>query len=135
MSFADDTGKRNFTKEIKVWLNMLISHTKIMFPEFKKLIKAIFIDGENNSLNGDEDSEVEYEINSKISENTPLYTEEELDMPGLNLKAPELLRILVKWAEELLCYFEKTDEKIIQNKSGFKSTTRGIGISLTLKRK
>jgi hypothetical protein len=56
-------------------------------------------------------------------------------MPGLGLKGPELLRILVKWAEELMGYFIRSDEKIIQNKSGFKSTTRGIGISLTLKRK
>lgn len=32
--------------------------------------------------------DVEYEINSKINETTPLYTEEELSTPGLQLKSP-----------------------------------------------
>jgi hypothetical protein len=56
-------------------------------------------------------------------------------MPGLQLKAPELLRILVKWMGELMNNFLQSDKKIIQNKSGFKSVTRGLTISLTLKRK
>lgn len=56
-------------------------------------------------------------------------------MPGLQLKAPELLRILVKWTEELASNFQHADKKIIGNKSGFKSVTRGLSISLTLKRK
>jgi hypothetical protein len=33
---------------------MLIGHTKVMFPEFKKIIKGIFIDGDNGSIEGDE---------------------------------------------------------------------------------
>lgn len=132
MSFVAE-DQRDFTYSIKLWLNKLITETKEFYPAFKTVIKSIFTDGDN-SLMGEE-TELEYEIGRKINETTPLYTPEELNMPGLQLKAPELLRILVKWTEELLSNFQHADRKIVGNKSGFKSVTHGLSISLTLKRK
>lgn len=85
MSFAEE-DQRDFTRSIKRWLNMVISETKTVYPSFKQVIKEIFTDGDS-SLMGEE-TELEYEIGRKINENTPLYTAEEMDMPGLHLKAP-----------------------------------------------
>lgn len=40
-----------------------------------------------------------YAIGRKISKNTLLYTEEEIESGHLNIKNPAILRILTKWCE------------------------------------
>lgn len=42
-------------------------------------------------------TEVEYLIGTKIRMETREYTTEELETPGLQLKSPEMVRILLKW--------------------------------------
>jgi hypothetical protein len=44
-------------------------------------------------------------IGRKISENTPLYTEEEIKSGYLSIKSPAILRILTKWCDELWAKF------------------------------
>jgi hypothetical protein len=51
MSFTDDTGKSDYTKEIKIWINRLINETKKVFPTFQNKVKEIF-NGDQNSIDG-----------------------------------------------------------------------------------
>jgi hypothetical protein len=37
----------------------------------------------------------------KFREGTPLYTEEEIKLRGIEIKTPEVLRVIMKWIEEL----------------------------------
>lgn len=97
MSFFNNTGKADFTKEIKIWLNKLIKESHEQYPKFKCTMKSIFLNEQRSS--DDEVSPVDFEIHSKINITTEMYTEEELDLPGLSLKGPELLRILSKWSD------------------------------------
>jgi hypothetical protein len=97
MSFVDDTGKTDFTKEIKMWLNMIIRESQRQYPRFKAVMRGIFSD-EASSIEKESDH-LDFEICSKINSTTEPYTNEELELPGLSLKGPELLRILSKWAD------------------------------------
>ena len=72
VSFVDDTGKTDFAYDIKLWLNRLITEVKTSFPIFKDRMKELF-NGNETSIA--DDNEVEFEIGSKISETTDLYTE------------------------------------------------------------
>lgn len=55
-------------------------------------------------------------------------------MPELNIKSPQIARILVKWIEELLINFFNPRPKILANKYGFKSVS-GVGMVLPLRKK
>jgi hypothetical protein len=55
-------------------------------------------------------------------------------MPELNIKSPQIARILVKWIEELLANFFNPKPKILANKYGFKSVS-GVGMVLPSRRK
>ena len=122
-----DDKQVDFAKDIKIWLNTLIKETKKQFPRFKEKMKDIFINVDY-SVEGSKgmESELEFVIGTKISEGTSLFTEEELNAPGLQIKSTELLRILMKWCEELSSYFVKPEEKIYGNSSGFKTVKSGI---------
>lgn len=37
----------------------------------------------------------------KFKENTPLYSQKEIDEDGIEIKTPEVLRIIIKWISEL----------------------------------
>jgi hypothetical protein len=39
MSFVDNKGKRDFTRDIKVWINRLITEVRNTFPKFKSNMK------------------------------------------------------------------------------------------------
>ena len=58
-------------------------------------------------------TEVEYLIGSKIRMETPEYTAEELETPGLQLKSPEMVRILLKWMETLSMIFDSIDRRVL----------------------
>ena len=75
-------------------------------------------------------NEVEYLIGRKIPEGAYLYTDEELLLPGLEIKNPEILRVMMKWCEELLAYFTNPQKMIYNNKFGFKSV--GLMIPMRL---
>lgn len=130
------SDKLDYSRDIKKWLNAIIKESKAQFPKFRSTFKHIFMNKEFSDGGSSYDcNSMEFWIGSKIHESTPLYSEEEINAPGLKLKKPELLRILMKWLDELLTNFEKTEERIIENKVGFKSTSRGMIVNLTKKRK
>jgi hypothetical protein len=58
------------------------------------------------------------------------YTEAELAQHGFRLKSPEILRILIKWIDELAAVFLNSTEKILDNRVGFKSSFK-LSITLT----
>lgn len=102
--------KHDYSRDIKRWLNRLIIESKAQFSKFRSTVKKIFTNREfSDGGDSQPSSEVEFLIGSKINQSTPIYTEEEIKSPGLKLKRPELLRILMKWLEELLSNYEKTD--------------------------
>jgi hypothetical protein len=86
VTFADDTGKTDFSREIKLWLNKLITEVKRTYPKFKNSMKTLFM-GPEGSLQ-DLDDEVDYEIGTKINETVECYTEAEINEPGLSIKSP-----------------------------------------------
>lgn len=121
-TFADDTGKVDFSREIKLWLNRLVEEVKRTYPTFRHRMKELFM-GRENSIDGESD-EVEYEINSKISETVETYTESELNEPGLKLKSPQTQRVLIKWVDEIRLILTKAQRVISENKHGFKSNKK-----------
>lgn len=130
MSFASKTGKSDFTRDIKIWINRLLLEVKAVFPKFKKNMEDIFRGFDNSSMN-EENDEVEYEIGKKLSDNIGLYSEKELDEPGLEIKSPEVGRVLTKWIEELhrLLF---NPERVLKNvKSGFKNMRKSNAIYFT----
>lgn len=40
-------------------------------------------------------------IGMKFREGTPLYTDEEIKAKGVEIKTPEVLRVIMKWVKEL----------------------------------
>ena len=44
---------------------------------------------------------MEHLIGTKLSPNTPHYTKEELNEEGLEIKTPQVMRVIVKWIESL----------------------------------
>lgn len=42
MSFANDSGKSNYFREVKLWINKLITEIKRTYPSFKSAMKEIF---------------------------------------------------------------------------------------------
>lgn len=64
-----------------------------------------------------------------------MYSEKELDMPGLNVKSPAITRIIVKWIEELKAMFFNSQEKVLANKHGFKPISGGINVVLPARKK
>lgn len=86
----------DYSHNIKELLNKLISAAKSHLPEFRRLINETFTIGEEaeqrtlDSLSG-----------MKFKEDMPLYTEDEMREPGVPIKRPEVLRVLIKWTEEL----------------------------------
>jgi hypothetical protein len=50
MSFVDNTGKTDFTREIKVWINRLVLEVKSAYPKFKTHMKELFLGRDTSSL-------------------------------------------------------------------------------------
>lgn len=73
MDFNFYPGKTDFTRDIKVWLNILTLECKTELPKFEKVIKNFFRRTENKQ------SAMTFSINSKIKEGTAMYTDEELN--------------------------------------------------------
>ena len=79
--------------------------------------------------------EVEYLNGSKIKLETPEYTAEELEAPGLQLKSPAMVRIVLKWMDSLSTIFDSVETRVLDNRVGFKSVLKGPSINLARKRK
>lgn len=74
---------------------------------------------------------MEYEINTKLSEHIELYSEEELNRPGLEIKSPQIERVLTKWIEELHRLLFHPEQVLDSVKSGFKNMSKSNAIYLT----
>lgn len=67
MSFVDDTGRTDFSCEIKVWLNKLILEVRRTLPAFRNAMKTLFTGSDKSSVDGSAvNEEVVYEIGAKI---------------------------------------------------------------------
>jgi|JI6StandDraft_1071083.scaffolds.fasta_scaffold370263_2 hypothetical protein len=66
ISFVDNSGKQDFTRDIKNWINKLVLEVKRVFPKFKQDMHEFFR-GDEVSLSDDTEG-MEYEISSKIGE-------------------------------------------------------------------
>ena len=78
---------------------------------FKKFVTEIF------NVGGE--TELHYEIGTKIKMSTNPYTQEELREPGFFVKGNEIMRVMMKWIEELLDFFQNSDRSL-NNKGGFR---------------
>lgn len=134
MKFNGDDTKQDYTYEVKKWVNKMIAETKQQFPKFKETVTQIFL-GEDCNNSEMEHAVLEYEVGAKISLTTELYTQEELEEPRLDLKSPELLRILIKWVNELFGILLRPAERILENKFNFKSVVGSPSMSVALTRK
>ena len=70
---------------------------------FQKNIKNIFL-LENGEY-------VEHLIGTKLSLNTPEYTREEYNWERLEIKTPQIMRVIVKWIESLNNIIHNCDKK------------------------
>ena len=90
--FKYDPKRQDYARQIKIFLNKLILESRGHYKNFRKIMKEVF-----RSSNG----EVKNQIGMKLRESTPLFTKEEIAREGFDIKMPEILRIVVKWIEEL----------------------------------
>jgi hypothetical protein len=119
VSFAYNDGRNDFGRDIKLWINKMISEVKSMFPKFKDNMRELFMGGVNSVT--DMEDEIEFEIGSKISENSESYLPEEIEEPGIKIKSPQISRVLIKWISELHRMLFSSEEVISDYRTGFKS--------------
>ena len=86
---------------IKDFLNKIISQSSSTFQTFKNTMLDIFT-LETKKYQQD----MLFEIGTKVSLNTKVYTQEEITSPGFFVKGNEIMRIMMKWIEELLDFFK-----------------------------
>jgi hypothetical protein len=65
VSFAYNDGRSDFGRDIKLWINKMISEVRSAFPKFKENMRELFV-GDNTTVTDIED-EMEFEIGSKIN--------------------------------------------------------------------
>ena len=56
-------------------------------------------------------SYTKYETDRKLSKNIELFTKEEIEEGKLNLKNPAMMRIVVKWCQELKAAYDSTRQR------------------------
>jgi hypothetical protein len=100
-------------KQLKVLINGLIKETNRYYETYKKYMTDIFLEQEM------QDPSFSFLIGRKIKETTQEYTDDELNTPGFFIKSNEILRILIKWIEELISWFTDPN-RTLDNQFGFK---------------
>jgi single-stranded DNA-specific DHH superfamily exonuclease len=95
-----DVREVNYSRRIKLLINALINEAKKWNEDFKKIMQSIFTFPVPNS---NEETRMldEAKISMKFREDIEVYIEAELNDPGIPIKSPEVLRVIVKWIEEL----------------------------------
>jgi hypothetical protein len=88
----------DFSREIKQLVNKLIEESKHYLSEFKQLMTEIFT---INPPGVDTPSTVDHLIGMKFKESVPGYDSADMAKSGIPIKSPEVLRVLIKWIEEL----------------------------------
>lgn len=90
--FKYDPSRRDYYRQIKLFLNKLILESRNHYKGFRRIMRDVFKVGT---------IEIRNQIGMKLREGTPLFTKEEITSDGLEIQMPEILRIIVKWIEEL----------------------------------
>jgi hypothetical protein len=90
--FEYDETRKSYAQTIKKALNRIIEESERQFSTWECLMKGVF------NLEG---RELHSRIGMKFKENTPLYTEDEIREEGVRIKTSEVLRVVIKWIEEL----------------------------------
>lgn len=92
--------------------NLLMKEVENQYPEYHKRMTQIFTNG-NKALEG----KGKFLIGKKFRDNVPPFNEEELDSFDFKCKSPEILRILIKWLEELEQFVNKPQSSIMDKKA------------------
>jgi hypothetical protein len=100
----------DYSGKIKTFLNALITESSKNYSEFKSNMKGVFTFNRETG----EQYELDNLVGMKFREGTPLYSEGELNRRGIEIKTPEVLRVLMKWVEEL--------QEIIKDPRGYFSS-------------
>lgn len=110
----DEKIEVHYIREIKTLFNRLIEETEKEYPIYHTEMVKIFTGGQKE-LEG----KGKYLIGKKFKDNTPPFEEEEMNTLDFKCKSPEILRILIKWLEELEELMADCDKEIMK-KMAFK---------------
>ena len=92
--FQYDESRRSYSTKVKTMLNALMSESQKYLPAFKIIVEELFTVGPDRHR-------LKNLIGMKFKENSPQYSKRELEEPGVQIKNPEVLRVIIKWTEEL----------------------------------
>lgn len=101
----------DYAKKIKKLLNVLISESKSHYYEFKELMTDVLSVGKED---GTRSPLPDHKICMKFKEDMSQYTEDEINNPGVPIKSPEVLRVLIKWIEELDAIVAKPKQNLLE---------------------
>lgn len=88
----ENDDDKPIVENIKLFFNKIISLSEQHMDEWRSIMKELFaIDGKP----------LWNQVGRKIKENTPTFTQQEIKEDGIRIKAPEMLRVVLKWIEEL----------------------------------
>lgn len=82
--FVEMGDDRTFNKSIKILLNTLIEQSQQNLENFQKLMKKVFTIQNKDG----EAYQVDHLIGMKFKENTPRYSQKEIEDFGLTIKSP-----------------------------------------------
>lgn len=94
--FQYDPTTQSYAPAVKAMLNALMTESQKYLPAFRNIVGELFTVGEGASAH-----KLKHLIGMKFKENTPQYNKRELGEPGIQPKSPEVLRVIIKWTEEL----------------------------------
>lgn len=109
---------------VKYFIDYLIKETKTSHSVFQESMQEIF--------NIESERRLDHVIGSKLSLNTPQFTEEEKYKQGLEIKTPQIMRIIVKWIEclsEIIHNPDKISDDYFKNEADI-SNKKPSGISV-----
>lgn len=91
-SFEYDETRKTYQRKIKGFMNRIIEESQSHVKEWRGLMRDMFtIEGK----------ELKNLVGMKFKENTPKFSQKEIEEDGIRIKTPELLRVVIKWIEEL----------------------------------
>ena len=92
----EDKTEVHYIREIKTLFNRLIEEVDKEYQNYHTEMVKIFTGGQKE-LEG----KGKYLIGKKFKDNTPPFEEDEMNTLDFKCKSPEILRILIKWLEEI----------------------------------
>jgi hypothetical protein len=94
--FTYDLTRKSYSTKVKTMLNALMSESQKHLPTFRTIVQELFTVGQD-----DQRHRLHNLVGMKFKENSPQYSKRELEEAGIQIKSPEVLRVIIKWTEEL----------------------------------